>query len=431
MSKKQLYIVIGIFAIITIGFFVASFILTRKNNTPSETNSNPFGNFSPFGNTSETNTNTGSNSLTGGNTANNQNVVENPNYVAKKNLPILRQVTKNAIAGLYPTQKTGKAYVNYVEKENGNVFESKLETMQINRISNAVIPRITEASFANQGSSVVMRYLKNKGDTIFTFILEIPKTTSLNDVPINTSVPNGRFLPVGITDIKISSDEKSFFYMTRSDMFDNRSSLGSIFTFEPISVSEVFQSPFSEWLPVSYNSKNIMLQTKASQKVDGFLYSFDIKTGVLKKILGDIKGLTTLPSPDGQHILYSESTKGGLALRVYHIADNTTTNLILQTLPEKCLWKNDNTTLYCATPKTLIGATYPDVWYQGAISFSDNLWQVDTKTGKASVILVPTGFTTEPLDMTSLSLSPLQDFIYFINKRDSSLWAFEVSKAEM
>ena len=430
MSKKQLYIIVGIFAIITIGFFVASFILTRKSNTPGETNSNPFANFSPFGNSDNTNTTTSNGNGSTSLNTDNQNGTGNINYTGNKNLPLLRQVTKNAVAGLYATQKVGKAYVNYIEKETGNVFESKLETMQINRISNSMMPRITEAYFANQGNSVVVRYLKTKGDTISSFILDIPKITSLS-TSTSASVPNGRFLSVGIMDMKISTDEKSVFYLTRSAIFDDRSSFGSIFDFEKNTVSEVFQSPFSEWLPVSYNSKIVLLQTKASQNVPGFLYSFDVKTGILKKIIGDIKGLTTLPSPDGQHILYSESTKGGLTLRVYHIADNTTTNLILKTLPEKCLWKNDNVTIYCATPKNIASTAYPDTWYQGAVSFSDNLWQADTKTGKAVVVLVPTSFTTEQLDMTSLALSPLQDFIYFINKKDSSLWAFEVSKAEI
>jgi hypothetical protein len=429
MSKKQLYIVIGIFAIVAIGFFIAAFILTRNNTTGSETTSNPFGGFSPFGNSSDTN----NTAINGNNStltpSNNPNTVGGTNYNTK-NLPILRQVTKNPIAGLYATQKLGKSYVDYLEKENGNVFESKLETMQINRISNSMMPRITEAYFSNQGSSVVVRYLKSKGDTISSFVLDIPKITSLG-TSTSASVPNGRFLSAGIMDMKISNDEKSVFYLTRSDIFDDRSSFGSIFNFEKNTVSEVFQSPFSEWLPVSYNSKSVLLQTKASQNVAGFLYSFDIQTGVLKKIIGDIKGLTTLPSPDEQHILYSESTKGGLALRIYNRGDNTTTNLILQTLPEKCLWKNDNATIYCATPKNLASTAYPDAWYQGTVSFSDNLWQVDAKTGKSAVILVPTSFTTEQFDMTSLTLSPLQDFIYFINKKDSSLWAFEVSKAEV
>lgn len=430
MSKKQLYIVIGIFAIITIGFFVAAFILTRNTNTVDGTTTDPFGGFFPFGNSNSTNTNTsngnGSATLTADNPSNNQITINTGN----KDLPILRQVTKNAVAGLYATQKSGKAYVNYIEKGTGNVFESRLGDMQINRISNSMMPRITEAYFSNQGRSVVVRYLKTKGDTISSFVLDIPKITSLS-TSTSATVPSGRFLPAGIMDMKISSDEKSAFYLTRSNIFDDRSSFGSIFNFEKNTVSDVFQSPFSEWLPVSYNSKDVLLQTKASQNVAGFLYSFDIKTGVLKKIIGDINGLTTLPSPDGQHILYSESTKGGLVLHIYNIADNTTTDLILQTLPEKCLWKNDNTTIYCATPKNMAGAAYPDVWYQGVVSFSDNLWQVDAKTGKSAVILVPTSFITEQLDMTNLTLSPLQDFIYFVNKKDSSLWAFEVAKAEV
>jgi len=31
------------------------------------------------------------------------------------------------------------------------------------------------------------------------------------------------------------------------------------------------------------------------------------------------------------------------------------------------------------------------------------------------------------LDMTNLTLSPAEDFLFFINKRDSSLWAFDLA----
>ncbi|MCK9351310.1 MAG: hypothetical protein WCT49_00160 [Candidatus Paceibacterota bacterium] len=429
MSKKQLYIIVGIFAIITIGFFLASFILTRGgNNTPKETGQEPNG-FFPFGNSDSTKVNPNGTSPSGNVINNNSDI---PAYVGNKDLPILRQVTKNAVAGSYATQKSGKEYVNYVEKETGNVFETRLEDMQTNRISHSIMPRIYEAQFANSGRSVVMRYLKSKGETISTFVLDIPRAGALSsdNATTSASVPNGRFLPPDIADLKVSADEKTAFYLTRTGEFSNRNSFGSIFNFEKNSGSQVFQSPFSEWLPVAVNSKNVLLQTKASQNVPGFLYSFDIKSGVLKKILGDKKGLTTLPSTDGQRILYSESTKGGLTLGIHNISNNTTVNLILQTLPEKCAWKSDSLTIYCAAPQNLPGTAYPDAWYQGTVSFSDNLWQVDANTGKSVVILVPSSFTVELMDMTSLVISPLQDFIYFTNKKDSSLWAFEVHKAE-
>jgi hypothetical protein len=295
------------------------------------------------------------------------------------------------------------------------------------------MPRISEAYFANQGNSVIVRYLKNKGDTVSSFILDIQKTAQqdLDNASTSATLPNGRFLPAGVMNMVVSDDEKTAFYLTRSEEFNNRSSFGSVYDFEKNTVSEVFHSPFSEWLPVSFNSKNVLLQTKASQNVPGYLYSFNIKTGILQKIIGGINGLTTLPSPDGQHILYSNSTKGGLALHVLHSQDRTTTDLILKTLPEKCVWKNDNVTLYCAIPGNIPSMDYPDAWYQGTVSFSDNIWQVDTKIGKVTTILTSSGFTMDPLDMTSLTLSPLQDYIYFVNKNNSSLWAFEVGKAEI
>ena len=423
MSKKQLYIVIGVFTIIIVGFFLAYFILTNGNTSGNNaTHNNTFGNF--FGSSNNTNTPSSQN----GNNGTNEN--QNNPVVSNTNLPILRQITKNAVAGVYATQKFGKSYADYIEKETGNVFETRLEDMQNNRLSNSVMPRITEAYFANGGNSIVTRFLQNKGDTISSFILDVPTTQYLSVATTSAPVPNGRFLPLGIVNMIISSDGKTAFYLTKSAGFQERSSFGSIFNFGKNNVSEVFQSPFTEWLPVSFDSKEVLLQTKASQNVAGFLYSFNIKTGILQKIIGDINGLTTLPSPDGQHILYSESTNSGVMLHIYNRADNTKIDTNLQTLPEKCVWKNNNVTVYCATPDNLSGSQYPDLWYQGLVTFRDNIWQLNAITGKASVVLTTSSFIPESLDMTELTLSPLQDFIYFVNKRNSSLWAFEVSKAE-
>jgi hypothetical protein len=425
MKKKQLYIVIGIFAIITLGFLLAAFIVTRGGKTQEGTNDS-FANFFPFGKQDDQNT-----TLPEKNTPsdNNENILTENR--AKKDLPILREITKNPVAGYYATEKVRKPYVNFMEKETGNVYEIRMEDMQTNRLSNSLIPRISEAFFANKGKNIVARYLKNGSDTIFSFILDISGTESLsseNATSTGTSVPNGRFLPSGISEITLSSDKKTAFYLTKSDTFSDRSSFGSIYDFEKKTTSEVFQSPFSEWIPISFDGKSVLLQTKASQKVPGFLYSFDIKTGILQKILGNINGLMALPSPDRTRILYSESTLGGLALHFYNTKDGSIVSTTVQTLPEKCVWKSDNMTVYCGVPNNMAGGAYPDLWYQGIVSFTDSFWKIDAKTGKGSII--PSSFTSEPMDIVFLSFSPIEDYLFFINKRDSSLWAFNIEKVE-
>jgi hypothetical protein len=350
--------------------------------------------------------------------------------------PVLREVTEKPTAGLFSYNKTGKTYVEYAEKETGNIYEVGMEDMRANRLSNSIITRVSEAFFGNGGKSVVLRYVKTNSDIITSFVLDLTKSTRETSSTYNATttattatdnaLPSGKFLSQGIQDMKVSKDSNGLFYLMRTGDFNDRISVGSIFDFQKNKTSEVFLSPFSEWLPVYFDGSTALLQTKASQNVPGFLYSFNIKTGDLQKIIGDVSGMTTLPSPDKQKILYSKSNRGGITLQIYNQKESSTIDVSLQTLPEKCVWKNDNLSIYCAVPNPFPNGEYPDSWYQGIISFSDDIWKVDAVTGKTVSIFSPRSLTLKLLDMTNLTLSPSEDFLFFINKRNSSLWAFDL-----
>ncbi len=423
MTKKQLYIIIGIITIISLGFLLASFLISQQETTKTA-KPGVFANFFPFGKSTPTQT-----------TTINTNETETTTVVipeGEKVFPILRQITEKPTAGLFSYNKNEKTYVEYAEKETGNIYEVKMEDMTASRLSNSLITRVYETFFGNDGKSAIMRYVKTNSDIITSFVLDISKTFGVVASATSSvaSLPNGKFMVSEIKDMKISTNSKSVFSITNSGDFNNKTAIGSVFDFQKNTSSDVFLSPFSEWLPVSFDGAIALLQTKASQGIPGFLYSFTIKTGDMQKIIGNISGLTTLPSPNNQKILYSASNRGGITLFVYNRKDSSTKSIAIQTLPEKCVWKKDNISIYCAVPNPLPSGEYPDSWYQGITSFEDNIWKIDAATGKAISIFVPKSMTVKPLDMTNLTLSPSEDFLFFINKRDSSLWGFDLLNGE-
>ncbi len=435
MTKKQLYIIVGVIAIIALGFLLAFYFISQPGTKTGTGTTNPFANFFPFGKTANPVT-TGTTGTTG---TTETGTGEIPTGVTgEKIFPLLREVTEKPTAGLFSYNKQDKTYVEYAEKESGNVYEVKMEDMKASRISNSLITRVSEAFFGNDGKSIVLRYVKTNSDIITSFTLDLSNSirelssrtaTTTEKVDI-ASLPSGKFLTSDISDMKVSSDSKSAFYLTRTGDFNNRTAVGSVFDFQKNTSSDVFLSPFSEWLPVSFTGTTALLQTKASQNVPGFLYSFTIKTGSLQKIIGEIPGLTTLPSPDNQKILYSMSTRSGVSLFLFDRKASATISVPMQTLPEKCVWKKDNLSIYCGVPSPFPAGEYPDSWYQGVSSFRDNIWKIDATTGKTTAVFVPSSITPKPLDMTNLTLSPNQDFLFFINKKDSSLWAFDLLNGE-
>lgn len=305
--------------------------------------------------------------------------------------------------------------LRYVERSSGNIYQTFADKIEEKKFSSTVIPKIYEAFFGNKGDSVVMRYLKGDARTIITFVGTLPKEL----LGADTSTPNeikGTFLPEDVKDVSISKDSLSMFYLF--DTGDNM--IGTTLNFFTNKKVQLFDSPFTEWLSVFPNNKTITITTKPSSNVPGYMYAIDINKKNMTKILGEVNGLTTLTSPDGKLVLYGD---GNLSLNIYHTDTKTTDLLGVKTLPEKCTWGKMSDAVYCGVPKTIPSGQYPDSWYQGEASLEDQIWKIDMKTGNASIIADPASINGgEEIDSIKLALDEAENYLFFVNKKDSYLW---------
>ena len=194
-------------------------------------------------------------------------------------------------------------------------------------------------------------------------------------------------------------------------------------------VSTIFNSAFTEWLPQFPNQQLVTLTTKPSATVPGHLFFVDLKTKSVTKILGGRNGLTTLTSRNGKLTLFAEIKNGVPELSFYDVTKKVSHPLYLQTLPEKCVWGVKNTTLaYCAVPQTIPSATYPDQWYQGLVTFSDSMWEIDTTTFNTRKILVPSNLGAPALDIINLALSSNDAYLLFMNKVTGTPWVYTIAE---
>ena len=111
-------------------------------------------------------------------------------------------------------------------------------------------------------------------------------------------------------------------------------------------------------------------------------------------------------------------------MKIFSISKNESTNLNTYGLPEKCVWSNDNINVYCAVPNTVVGNQYPDVWYQGLVSFDDYFVKINTRTGNK--ITIANSANETPVDGTHLFLDNDEKTLFFINKKDSTLWSLNI-----
>lgn len=293
--------------------------------------------------------------------------------------------------------------LKYTRRSDGHIYETYLDNGIAGKISNSTIPNIYESVFDSKAQTVIYRYLSSD-KSIASFIASL-------------GGKKGDFLPPDIIDLSLSRDKTKFFYLIKNQ----NGVTGSIQSFDTGKRSVIFNSSYTEWLSQWVTPSSIFLTTKASGEVSGYLYNLNTTSGSLRKILGPVIGLTTLASNDGSLVLYSASTSGGISMGVLDIARHTTKNLNLSSLPEKCVWGASN--LYCAIPASIDSGTYPDSWYQGITSFNDNFVKIDAKTLSISNIL---GGNGEFIDATHLSLDDKESKIFFINKKDSTLWSLDL-----
>jgi hypothetical protein len=77
-------------------------------------------------------------------------------------------------------------------------------------------------------------------------------------------------------------------------------------------------------------------------------------------------------------------------------------------------------------PSSGLRAGEPDLWYQGISHYSDRIWRFDVDTDYADVAVDPKKDFNIDIDAEKLFLSPSEDYLFFINKNDLSLWALKL-----
>jgi len=329
--------------------------------------------------------------------------------------PRLVKLADGPVAGAITGKSGGALVVRYLETANGNASEVNVATLEKKRLTITTIPKVLEALWNKAGSAVIARYLKEDGETIESFAASIrPKSGTTEGELV------GSFLPTNITAVSASPSGKEFAYIRKEG---NRATLISA-PFSGSPKTEVFRSPVLEWTPLWFAENTIALLSKPSALAGGVLLFVNRATGASETVLQGIAGLTALPSPNGTLVLASESGEADFSTRVIERKSGKSVEVSPATLPEKCVWEKNSTILFCGAPRSISAASYPDAWYQGAVSFADDFWEIDAPTGISHLLFAP----PEPIDTASPLLDGDETHFIFINKKDGSLWSLRLGE---
>lgn len=336
--------------------------------------------------------------------------------------PKLWKIYGESQAGAVTFIASATPTVRFVDRATGNIFESVLTLTGFKRITNTTIPKIYEAVWQPRGSSVILRYLNESGESIQSLFAKIINLSETDSEDIGEL--QGTFLPSGILGAAVDSSSGKIAYLAP------RTGGGvNLFTTDANGEKAklIYGSSIKDWIVSWVKNDTISLTSKASAGIPGYLYFLKADSGSIERVLGNVEGLTTLPNKDGSKIIYSEIKGGKPILSVYDKKVGKSSPLSLSTFPEKCVWSSDDTDiLFCASPNAIPSGTYPDNWYQGKISFSDSLWKINTLVSEVVSIVDLTVLADENIDAVNLLLDPTQNHLVFTNKKDGALWGLRL-----
>ena len=321
----------------------------------------------------------------------------------------LIQLTNQSVSGA--TFKDGR--VRYIERATGHIYEVDPDGRNRVRISNTTIPKVFNVIWSKHKDYAVLRYYDVNEDTGQNIVQNLA-------VHFTGSTTQGILLPQNIASITTAPKENKILYFVP---YNNTNILISA-DFENKNQKQLFSTAFGEFKISWPDSDFVSLLSKPASFANGFLYKIDIRSGRLTKILGDIPGLNVLWSPDGNKIIYSATQQDKPTL---FILDTTTKNdipLNLQTLVEKCVWSAlEQNVVYCAEPANIPSGKYPESWYQGEVSFNDVLLKKDFSTGEVKIFNLE-GYQ---FDIINLFLDEDEQYLFFTNKKDGSLWSLQLT----
>ena len=301
----------------------------------------------------------------------------------------------------------GDTEIRYIDRTSGNIYAYKFHERSLTRVSNKTLPGIQEASWLSDGSRAFVRFLTsdaNFGEYVATYAL--------------SEGDSGYFLDRGLGQVSTSGTTTVFTLLPSSS-----GSVASLVNPDGTNPRTLFTSGLSNII-VHLSDGPFIVATKPSSGIDG--YAFTVGTNnAFARILGPFRGLSVLPSPSGRYVLFSFVENRALKLSMLDRSNGVVTALPVSTLTEKCVWEAGETGFYCGVPQGPTG-NLPDEWHQGVVQFRDRLWRIDLEGRVATYLINPSTEAGIDIDIVGLAVDGRNDVLTFKNKRDGSLWAYDL-----
>ncbi|MCA9360429.1 hypothetical protein KC730_00890 [Candidatus Kaiserbacteria bacterium] len=322
----------------------------------------------------------------------------------------LRQLTTSQVAGYQEVIKDASSSpeVYYVKSGTGYVYSIDLETGEEKRISGTTIPETEKAAITPDGKFILVQ--SGFGSK---------KQFAIWSIGEGESGLSEKVILQDVVDFQATLDN-TFFYSLKVD----NNIVAMRYATSSKTAEILFRVPFAEVVIDWGISKDgpHYVYPKPNSRLEGYLYEASGKT--IKRLPVEGLGLSAHGNKDS--VLYSAQViKNNYKTSIYKKESGVVSNYPIGLLPEKCVSFIDQPSFICViTHETQFSPQTPDDWYQGTISYQDDLWEINPLTG-ASVYLVDTRAESgRTIDIIDLVINQSNSNIYFKNKNDNTLWLY-------
>lgn len=313
----------------------------------------------------------------------------------------LQQVTTNPVAGFAVASTSGNTVLRFVERGTGYIFEINLTSGLQTQVTPSTIPNAVEAYFAPDLNSVVI-VSERQGRLVTLLALPNNPDTQASHTILDNTAENIQFI-----------DENTLTY-TRNSFTDT---VGYIYDLTDQTVTERFRLKVPDATVLTTENGNIFAYAKPTALFKGALY--EVVDGSLLPASQAALGL--VPFIGGGLGIVNQVEDGEYLS--YRLPNYTEQSVIM--LPEKCAAGEAGRVL-CGAPEAFYTANFVENWYKGITNSDDWLWDIDTTTGQATVLAIPTQTTGRQIDVLNPVTDPAQEKLVFINKIDATLWLLQI-----
>lgn len=313
--------------------------------------------------------------------------------------PRLKQIVKDPMIGAALTHD--ESAIMYYQLQGGNLFRLNFASEQPERISNITIVGITQVRWSAKRDFAAVSYLES--DRAKFFVSSVGTSSQALFLPATVS----SFQWGGGSTLYYTEAVSSGSRLVTSTAGKNPKTLAT--------------NVIPDLRLTGANAAGIVWESAPTAAVAGI--SQLISPGGNTVELVSRLGLQILPGPGRTFLISGLTSEGRLdGLALYDERGTLLRSFNVATFSEKCAFGRTATSLYCAVPDNAAG-TLPDHWFQGKINFRDHIVHVDLETGITAEVLPSTTF-----DAIELFIDSKEQYLFFTNKNDSTLWRVELPK---